>query len=260
MTIRKTDTVGKLESSFELYTNDPRATVLKFTLTADIQPLPDYVKRIINAVPDQGEKLDAFNVWPARQPAVVLERGEQFKFALRIRPATENAPRLQTAVSNSDKVRCALRSEANNTYWLDLEVGPIDDAGLIEAPMTLILGASDISLKVVINVTERAILVTPQEIDLGVVSRKDMKKGFGRTTRIGVRKQAGAFQITSLSSTIPFLKLEKQSIVEGSNYLIRVSLNPDPLPKRGSYAGVIRIETDNNGQTVEVACKVTVVD
>lgn len=226
-----------------------------------VQPLPDYVRRIINAIPDQGEKLDAFNVWPARQPAMVLERGEQFKFALRISPAEENAPKLQAAVSNSDKVKCVLRSEANKTYWLDVEVGPIDAAGLIEAPLTLVAGASDISLKLVINVLDKAILVTPKEIDLGAVSLKDLKKGLERTARLGIRKQAGAFQIMSLTSTISFLSLEKQSIVEGSNYLIRVGLNAKPLPKKGIYAGVIKIETDNNGgQSVEVPCKVTLID
>lgn len=258
--IKKTDELGKLESSFELYTNDPRSTVIKFKLTATVQPLPDYVKRIVNAVTDHGEKLEAFNVWPARQPAIVLERGEQFKFALRIRPIAENAPKLQAAVSNSDKVKCALRSEAGDTYWIDLEVGPIDAVGLIEAPLTLIAGASDITLKLAINVLDNAILFTPKEINLGEVSLKDLKKGLERTARVGIRKQAGAFQITSLTSTISFLSLEKQSIVEGSNYLIRIGINAKPLPKRGSYTGVIKIETDNNGQTVEVPCKVTLVD
>ncbi len=258
--IKKTDELGKLESSFELYTNDPRSTVIKFKLTAAVQPLPDYVRRIINAVPDQGEKLGAFNLWPARQPALVLESGEQFKFALRIRPIADDAPKLQAAVSNSDKVKCTLRNEADNIYWLDLEVGPIEAAGLIEAPLTLIAGATDMTLNLAINVVERSILVTPQEIDLGEISLKSLKTGLAKTGRIGIRKQAGAFQILSLTSTISFLKLEKQSIVEGSNYLIRVGINPTPLPKRGSYTGVIRIETDNNGQTVEVPCKATVVD
>ncbi|HEY7547549.1 MAG TPA: hypothetical protein VID27_21810 [Blastocatellia bacterium] len=252
--------MGKLESSFELYTNDPRSAVIKFTLTATVQPLPDYTRRILNAINEQGENLEGFNIWPTRQPGLVMERGEVFKFALRIKPLSETAPKLQTAASNSDKVKCALRSEGKDTYWLDVEVGPIDDTGLIEVPLTLVAGTSDIPLKLVINVVDKAVIATPQEIDLGEISLKDLKKGLSRTGRVGVRKQAGAFQITSLSSTISFLSLEKQSIVEGSNYLVRIGINAKPLPKRGSYTGVIRIETDNNGQAVEVPVKVAVVD
>jgi hypothetical protein len=78
-----------------------------------------------------------------------------------------------------------------------------------------------------------------------------------RTGRVGIRKQVGSFQIKSLTSTLAFLKLEKQTIVEGSNYLVRVTLDTTSLPKAGPYTGVIRIETDDSlTPVVEIHVKV----
>lgn len=118
---------------------------------------------------------------------------------------------------------------------------------------------AEIAIQLTINVPAKNLDFTPQSVELGEISIEDLNKGLRRTARLGIRKQAGSFRIKSLTSTLDFLKLEQRAIVDGSNYLIRIILEPGKPPEAGAYTGVVRIETDD-GQTpvLEVPVKITV--
>ena len=77
--------------------------------------------------------------------------------------------------------------------------------------------------------------------------------------RVGIRKIVGTFHIKAVSSTLPFLKLEQVTMVENSNYLIRITIDAAKPVKAGSYDGVLLIETDG-GKRLEVPIKMTLVD
>ena len=77
--------------------------------------------------------------------------------------------------------------------------------------------------------------------------------------RVGVRKIVGSFHIKTLSSTLPFLKLQQATMVDGSNYLIRITIDAARSLKPGPYEGVMLIETDE-GHRVEVSIKLKLVN
>ncbi len=259
ITIRALETVGPVERTYDLYTNDPRHRVVKLTLKADVKPLPGFVKKITNNKIGHGENEGSFNVWPAANPTVSAARGDSVKLSLRIRLSARDAGELQLSSDNGGQYR--LRRGANkDEYWLDVDTGPINEPGshtrAIELKTT---GANQTSLtvKLTINIAVENLVATPASLDLGEVELSSLKSGTQKTARLGVRKLIGGFGVKSVSSTLPFLKFEQQTIVEGSNYLIKVSININSLPKPGPYSGVLRIETDD-AQTprVEVPIKV----
>ena len=78
-------------------------------------------------------------------------------------------------------------------------------------------------------------------------------------SRLGIRKQVGTFQIKSLASSLEFLQVESQALVDGSNYLIRIRFDPAKLPKAATYIGTLRIETTDAARPqLEVLIKVVV--
>jgi hypothetical protein len=202
-------------------------------------------------------------VWPTARPAITVEPGERLSFSVRIKPVSVDAGELKLASSQPAKATSNLRRETDGSYWLDVLVGPVTEPGTHVVPFVLEAGAGGQSLKIelMISVPAENVVFTPKSLDLGRVSLASLKSGMQKSGRLGVRKLVGSFRIKSLTSTLAFLKLDQQVMVEGSNYLIKVTFNLSNLPKAGDYSGVLRIETDDSlSPRLEVPIKLTVVE
>lgn len=188
---------------------------------------------------------------------LVVEPGERIALSMRLRTKggaslgdlqlAEGAPsfcKLQRETKGGGAILdCALQAPAQTTsYVIPLRLG----------------GPAPEDLRVTINldVPSNNFSITPSDLDLGEVSLKDLASGSLMVGRVGVRKQAGSFRITSVTSTLPFLVFEHQPIIEGSSYLVRVNLTNEKAPRPGSYTGVIRIETGE--KPCEIPVKITI--
>jgi hypothetical protein len=227
-------------------TNDPRHSLVTVIVTANIKPLPAFAARISNADIAHGEKVGAFNVWPAARPIITVERGERLTVTLRIRP-TEPASAVLKLARASETYK--LRREPNgDTYLLDLMIEPSNDLAQQIIPVALEIndGASgQLALQMTVNVQAENLIATPRQLDFGEVSLASLRDGLTGGGRFGIRKTVGTFHIKSLTSTLDFLKLEPRTIIEGSNYVIRVSFDQTKLPKAATYTGILRVETDD---------------
>jgi hypothetical protein len=106
-----------------------------------------------------------------------------------------------------------------------------------------------------VNVPAENLIVMPRELDFGEVALENLRLTM---KRIGVRKIVGSLHIKALTTTLPFLKLEQATMVEGSNYLVRISIDQTKPLKAGAYQGTVVIETDE-GHRVEVPVKLKLV-
>lgn len=213
--------------------------------------MPAYVKRITSADISRGEENGAFHIWPTARPVITLEAGERLPISLRIRPLTESAGNLTLGPNAPDSWK--LRREAHE-YWLDISLDGSSPAGPRAVPLLVELpgGRSrEIRIQLTVNVPAESLVATPRDLDFGELTVETAKNVF---KRLGIRKIVGSFHVKSLSSTLPFLKLEQTEIVAGRNYLIKVAIDPTKPLKPGAHEGVIVIETDD-GHRVEVPVK-----
>ncbi len=246
--------LGPIEQTYELQTNDPKHPVIRPTVVATVRPLPAYVRRIATADVARGEGNGVFQIWPTARPTITLEAGERFNISLRLRPLIAE-PGTLTLPADAPAT-WKLRHEATGDYWLDL---PIDAGASRTVPLVVDMpgGRSrEIRVQLTVNVPAENVVVTPREVDFGEVS---LAKAQGSLKRIGIRKLVGSFHIKSASSTLPFLKLDQATMVEGSNYLIRVTIDPTRPLKPGSYEGLLIIETDD-GHRAEVKINIKLLD
>lgn len=218
--------------------------------------MPGYVKRITTADVGRGEVNGAFQIWPTARPVITVEPGERVAIALRIKALAPDAGSLKLAPGAPDTWK--LRREANGDYWLDIPIDPASESSSRVVP--LVVEQSDgrsreIRVRLMVNVPAENLIVTPKELDFGEVALASVK---GTLRRVGVRKIVGSLRIKALNSTLPFLKLEQATMVEGSNYLIRITIDPTRPLKAGAYNGVVVIETDE--RRVEVPVKLKLVD
>ncbi|HKP13403.1 MAG TPA: hypothetical protein VJZ91_14885 [Blastocatellia bacterium] len=248
---------GPLERTYELQTNDPKHRFLQVTVTATIQPLPAFVKRITNADIQHGEAAGPFVVWPAAQPVVMTEKGERLPISLRIRPAAPNQSVKLAAASDGVK----LTREANGEgYVLDVMVESPADAPTRVLPLVVnVEGGEPLKLQVTAKVQAEGLVTSSRQVDFGEVSLAGLQGGAGAMTRLGVRKQVGTFEVKAVSSSLEFLKVESQTIVPGSNYVIYIRFDPTKLPKPATYIGTLRVETTDAAQPrLELPIKVVV--
>ncbi len=253
--VHTTDQLGPIEGSYELSTNDPRHPFIKVTIVANVKPLPAYVKRITTADIAHGETNSAFQIWPTARPAISIEPGERLAIGLRIRALASDAGTLKLGPGAPDSWK--LRREAAGDYWLDI---PVEAAGGSRTAKLVVdpgeNRSREIPVQLMVTVPAENLVVTPRELDFGELPLTGVS---GAIKRFGIRKIVGSFHIKTLSSTLPFLKLQQATMVDGSNYLIRVTIDPTRPLKPGAYSGVVLIETDE-GHRVEVPIKLKLVD
>ena len=230
-----------------------------------MQPPPKFVGRIGNVDLQRGETFGAFRLWPGARPAITVDRGERLSLAVRIRPASDVASEMQLLTKPIDHIDFKLRPETKGTgYWLDISAGPFDEPGT--HPLTIELAtlgdpSPAVKVQLSVNVLAENIIATPNSMEIGELSISSLRVQPRSIGRLGIRKLTGAFRITAVSSSLQFIQVEQQTIVEGNNYLIRLSSDPKLLPKPGSYKGIIRIETDDSRKPrIEVAISLIVVD
>lgn len=234
-------------------------------LRATVKAVPDYAKRLQKTNNNQGETVGAFNVWPGTTPSVTLERNERFRASFRIRPTFREAFELRLLAHDAAQAKVSLRREAQQAvYWLDVETEPAAAAGVRNIKIELqSSGARHETLQIQISaqVLGESLVFTPALLDCGDIPLSSLRAYPTRVGRVGVRKLAGTFKITALSTTLPFLQVDAQTIIEGSNYVLRVNTNPAMLPKAGAYEGKVIVETDEAAQPrLEIPLKIVLSD
>lgn len=227
------------------------------TIVANVKPLPAYIKRISTADIAHGEKNGAFQIWPTARPAVSAEPGERLSIAIRLRALNPGAETVKLGAGAPESWK--LRREPAGDYWLDIPIDADGGSATRTAPLVVDLGenrSQEIRVQLMLTVPSENLVVTPRAVDFGELT---LARAGVAVQRLGIRKLVGSFHIKTLASTLPFLKLLPTTIVEGSNYLIRATIDPAKPIKPGAYSGIAVIETDE-GHKVEVPIKVKLVD
>ena len=228
----------------------------------------------------RGERIGSVNVWPTAHPVITIELGERLTAAIRLKPESgdgiivnpteQRSGASPPAVGGNSGAKpipddpAAFSSRVRNedsAYWLDMNIGPIREPGTYVRRIEVSISGSDkIPVDLTVLVIGDSTLLSTNSIDLGAVSLNELKHGRVHSVRVGLRRVVGTVRVNSIQTSHPFLKAELDTLIPGTNYLIRVSLDPAATLESGSYAGVIRINTDNpNRPKIEIPWKLVVV-
>jgi hypothetical protein len=288
------DEPGKDERDYEFYTNDPDRPEIIFALAVAIDSLPDWIGRVPNANVILGSRLDNFVVWPTADPQIRMAKGETLKLTLRVTAAgldvnklaaeaAAKQQKLPTAPPQSgggnggspeapatpiplpnDKLTYHIRDgSVPGVHWLDIDVGPLQDAGLFSYSLSIPATAgklAGLALNFNISVVVDELVVMPTSLDFGEITLPEQKDDSVEVGRFRIRRPLRSFHIKEMSASAPFIRLAAQTISESRNYIIKVSVVNDPGAKPGLYEGKIRVVTDDKlHPVIEVPFKIKLV-
>lgn len=254
--------IGEFEENYLVYSNDSKNPSITLTVAGNVKPLPAFIKRMGNVDLRRGETVGSFNIWPTARPLVTVDRGERFSFSLRVKLPEGKETEIKLATTELEPVACKLRRGSGSQSWLDFDVGPISQPGSISKSVSLETeGSEKATIWLTVIVVAENLTTTPNSIDIPNLSLAGLEVRDRTIGRIGIRKSVGTFRIKTLTSTLPFVKLEQRILVEGSNYLIRLTIDSTKLPKAGPYSGSVRIETDDPVRPLlEIPIKIRLVE
>jgi hypothetical protein len=240
-----------------LQTNDPKHRLIQVTVTATIKPLPAFVKRISNADIQHGDKVGRFIIWPTARPIIALEKGEQLPISLRIRPDVPSQGVKLAAVSDAVKLT---RESNGDGYVLDMTVESPADAPSRVLPLVInVEGDQALTLQVTAKTQSEGVVTSSRQVDFGDVPLASLQSGAAPMSRLGVRKPVGTFEIKAVTASLDFLRVEAQTIIPGSNYVIYIRFDKAKLPKPATYIGTLHIETTDAAQPqLDVPVKVVI--
>jgi len=246
--LRGTDKLGATEAVYNLYSNDPRHAAFSVKVTGTVKAVPDYLKRITNANITNGEMIGSYRVYPTAKPDITIGRDEHLKLTIKIKATGTDDGDLKLAKPVENAVVNLTKDAASEQYILEVEPQPLGAGGTrtINIPLQSTGGKREtVDVVVTLHTPNNSIVFTPEMVNCGEVSLSSLQSSALRVGRVGVRKLVGNFKITGVTSSLAFLQPELQTIVDGSNYLVRINTTTTNLPKAGTYEGVIRVETDD---------------
>jgi hypothetical protein len=267
-----------------LATNDPSHPLLKFTLIAEVKPIPEIYRRFQNPNYVNGQLVETFEVWPSARPFIIMEKGERLTIPLRIwrgqiNPQVASLPtqdiqakknRAPDAIPKAEQggdspfpagsVNYRIRSRGDGRgFWVDIELVGVDKPGTFTWSANVADPASGESLSIGLSalVLEENLIVNPKVLSAPDLSLASLKAPV-IAAQVNVRKMIGSIHIRAVSSTLGFVKPGVQVLVDGSNYLVKAYLTANPGVDPGKYEGTIKIDTDDPARRqIEVPFRVT---
>jgi hypothetical protein len=156
-----------------------------------------------------------------------------------------------------------VRRDSSDVSWIDIDIGPLARAGLFVYPLVIPPDngkLSGLNVEVTISVIDDQVVVVPSSLDLSGIQLPEEPAKSAQIGQIGIRTSLRTLHVLKLSSSIPFIRLDAQTILDGKNYLIKLILTADANPQPGTYEGTVRISTDDKSRpTIVVPCRITLV-
>lgn len=221
---------GNLDAQAVVHLSDPKKPRVTLTMTGVVrqsivvQPTPDVV---VSLYQDQS----------AERRLTIVNRDD--------RPLTVKG--LRVAGTHFTAVLKTL--EAGKTYEVVVTVPSGLDAGQHQESLILDtdhprIGQMHVGVSVFVK---KNLYISPEAIDFGQVSLEQVQAVSAAPVTLQtttIRKREGNFTITSMTTDVPGVRLDRSPSGSSQVFGINVRLDPNRV-KRGTLAGIVRIETDD---------------
>jgi hypothetical protein len=238
---------GEVSKSATVTTNDPVLATFYLTLRAYFKPT-ESAAGAINKVAGYGKMSGAFSVSPndrwttsaitGTAPSTTIYLFNNEKEPVHIKQVEAGGTSFKVAVSPI---------EDGKRYQVSLSTDPTLKPGQYSQKVRIITDhptRPDVILHLDVTVFAK-VFVTPSAITMPAFSLNTDLAGVNLPP-IHVRKiRDVGLQLKSINSTLPFIKVEVKTEIEGQFYILRITFDKSKITEAGSYKGEIEVITND---------------
>ncbi|MEW6209775.1 MAG: hypothetical protein AB1631_15535 [Acidobacteriota bacterium] len=239
--------VGEISKSATVTTNDPALGTFYLTLRAHFKPV-ETAAGAINKVAGYGKMSGAFSVSPndrwttsaitGTAPATTLYLFNHEKEPVHIKQVEAGGTSFKVVVSPI---------EDGKRYQVSLSTDPTLKPGQYSQKVRIITDhptKPDVILHLDVTVFAK-VFATPSSIAMPALALNSDMAGVNLPP-IYIRKiREAGLQLKSVNSTLPFIKVEVKTEIEGQFYTLRITFDKSKIAEAGSYKGEIVIDTND---------------
>lgn len=252
---------GEVAKSANVSTNDPVYPNFNLVLRALFKSdQPASPAALVSPPPTVSRRAGPFMMLPNDRWVTSVLTGTTSSTRLSLSNADPKPVHIKKVVSGGTNFNVNLQTiENGKRYELAIATNPALKPGHYEQSVQLMTDSTQMPVAtVMLEVTVFArVFVRPAAITMQPVSLDSDLSAVNLPLIYVQRVREGGLKINSISSTLPFVRLEVTTQKEGEIYSIRIVLDKSKIPGVGRYSGKVRIETnDSDVSTVEVPVQV----
>jgi len=242
---------GEVSKQATVTTNDPKLGSFSLTLKGyfRMDPVPGATGiPAAVAIPPAAKKIGPFRAVPDDQLVTAAIRGSSVTNSINFINQAVKPVHVTRVVPGGDTFSVKLRTvDEGKQYYLSVTSNPDLKAGKYNQTVTLYTDSAEtpeIPVKLELNVFA-LVIATPNTINLPRFPLSgDVSKMF--VPVVYVRKiRDGGLKVNSVSSSLPFLKVDVTKQVEGEQYTLHLTLDKSQIQAPGEFHGKIRVETND---------------
>jgi hypothetical protein len=252
---------GEVAKSANVTTNDPVYPNFNLVLRALFKPIqPPGPAALVSPPPMVSRRAGPFTMLPNDRWVTSVLTGTSSSTRMSLSNAEPKPVHIKKVVSGGTNFNVNLQTiEDGKRYELAVATNPALKPGHYEQSVQLMTDNAEMPVAtVMLEVTVFArVFVRPSAITMQPVSLDSDFSAINLPLIYVQKVREGGLKLNSISSTLPFVRLEVTTQKEGESYSIRIVLDKSKIPGVGRYSGKVRIETnDTDASTVEVPIQV----
>ncbi len=241
---------GEVAKSASVTTNDPVYPHFNLILRAHFKSdQPPGPAALAPPPPSISRRAGPFLMQPNDRWVTSVVTGTSTSTRMSLLSSEPKPVHIKKVVSGGTNFNVKLQTiEDGKRYELAIATNPALRPGHYEQSVQLMTDNAQLPVAtVLLEVTVFArVFVMPSAITMQPVSLDSDLSAINLPLIQVKRRNEGGLKINSISSTLPFVKLEVTTIIEGESYTIRIRFDKSKIPGVGRYSGKIRIETNDS--------------
>ena len=245
---------GEVAKSANVTTNDPVYPNFNLVLRALFKSdQPTSPAAIVSPPPTIARRAGPFTMLPNDRWVTSVLTGTSTSTRMSLSNAEPKPVHIKKVVSGGTNFNVNLQTiEDGKRYELAVATNPALKPGHYEQSVQLMTDDAQMPVAtIMLEVTVFArVFVRPAAITMQPVSLDSDLSAINLPLIYVQRLREGGLKINSISSTLPFVKLEVTTLAEGESYSIRIVLDKSKIPGVGRYSGKIRIATNDSDVSI----------
>ena len=225
------DFKGPINKTITVISNDPETPQSRLFLKAT-------VNAVVDILPDANFRFNKLKRESTQVQRLLVTEQDGFEFKVVKTEGSQPWIKLEAAPAPQENRQAKY---PNAQYEITATIGPEAPVGMVNETATIYTTNTKLpALKVkILGLVRPDVMASPPRLELGAV---EAGPDFQRMLKVRDNTKSGTFELTGVSSTVPFITVVQEAVAKGEEY--NLVLKFSQTPPKGDFNGKVVIRTN----------------